>query len=329
MRLETLIGAQICVGFPGTQASQRLIRHLRALQAQSIILFARNIQHPRQVSRLIRDLQRGLGWRLLVLIDHEGGRVVRFRRGLTMFPAAREAAQAGTPSAIERQGATEARELKPLGIAVNLAPCVDVAVPGSDPVIGDRSYGDAPRTVSRFAPARIRGLQRHGVAACAKHFPGLGAVRRDPHKMLPTIRLDRAAMERVHLVPFRSAIRAGVAMVMSSHVCYPRLGDPEGWPATFSRRLIHGWLRERLGFRGVIVSDDLLMGALRSFGTVGTCAVQAVAAGHDLLLICADLSAQVDAYKSLQCYYLKDIRRQKVLTASIRRIYALRARFLS
>jgi beta-N-acetylhexosaminidase len=323
MSLETLVGTRLAVGIPGTDATEELIHHLRRIHAHSLVVFDRNVTAPEQFVQLIQRLETTLERRLLVMVDHEGGRVIRFGAGVTRFPAAGRAGHDG-PVAVEEQGRVEAQELTRLRVQVNLAPCVDVVVPGVDPVIGDRSYGADPVLVSELAVARIRGLQSHGVAACAKHFPGLGAVPRDPHKTLPTISLDGLTMEATHLPPFRAAIDAEVAMIMSSHVCYPRLGDPAGLPATFSANLIRNLLRRQLGFSGLILTEDLMMGALRSFGTIGQAAVRATQAGHDLLLICDDLLAQQEAFSRLQSAYHEGLLDLQELEASASRIDQLR-----
>lgn len=326
--LEEAIGARLVVGCPGTAADDALCARLRRTHAQSFIVFERNAAAPEAFRRWLRRIEEGIGRRLLVLVDHEGGRVVRFRQGVTPFPPALTMGRQGGPAAVERQGATEAQELRRLGIQVNLAPCVDVISEGADPVIGDRSYGSATALVSACGVARLRGLQAHGVAACAKHFPGLGTVPRDPHKTLPTIPLDWPAMERDHLPPFQAAIAAGVAMVMSSHVCYPGLGEPAGLPATFSPRLIRGLLRERMGFGGLILTDDLEMGALRAFGSVAETAVRATEAGHDLLLICSDLAAAEEALARLRRAYATGQLSQAELEATGERVAAVRKKYL-
>ncbi|MDP3704073.1 MAG: beta-N-acetylhexosaminidase [Candidatus Omnitrophota bacterium] len=328
MSLDELIGARLAVGFPGTEATPELIAHLRAIHAQSLVVFTRNYQSPSQFRRLIQQLREGVGAPLLVMVDHEGGRVARFSNGVTPFPDAMTQGRTQGPDAIERQGAVEAQELRGLGVGVNLAPCVDVFVDGSDPVIGDRSYGTDPDLVGRLGAARIRGLQSHGVMACAKHFPGLGAVQRDPHKTLPTITLDWAAMDGVHLPPFRAAIASDVATVMSSHVCYPGLGDPPGLPAIFSSRLTRELLRSRLRFTGLLLTDDLEMGALRTFGSMGEIAVKATEAGHDLLLICADSSAQQEAFASLTQAYQHGRLPHQELEASVDLLMRYRKKFL-
>ncbi len=328
MTLDELIGARLVVGFQGTEATDALIAQLRALHAHSLILFERNFVSPEQLIAMLRRLEEALGRRLLVMVDHEGGRVIRFRRGVTQFPDALRLAQTKQPGDIERQGAIEAQELKRLGVRVNLVPCVDVLAEGCDPVIGDRSYGSDPARVSEFAIARIRGLQAQGVAACAKHFPGLGSVGRDPHKFLPTISLSQPTMETVHWPPFRAAIEAGVATIMSSHVCYPALGDPPGLPATFSPRLIREWLRHTMGFAGVILTDDLEMGALREFGGIGEAALHATEAGHDMLLICSDLAAAEEALSALRQAYQDGRLAHAELETSVERIGRLRKNFL-
>ena len=326
MALEELIGATLAVGFPGAEPSEALMACLRRTRAQSLVVFARNIASPEQLTRLLAQVQEAIGRRLIVMVDHEGGRWVRFSSGVTRFPAARAAAAARNPAAIEQQGALEARELRALGVQVNLAPCVDVVVEGSDPVIGERSYGAEPALVAQLAAARIRGLQANGAAACAKHFPGLGAVPRDPHQHLPTIPLDRSAMVP-HLAPFKAAISADVAMVMSSHVCYPGLGDSPGLPATFSPRLVHDLLRTELGFRGLALTDDLEMGALRTFGSLPEAAVKARRAGHDLLLVCSDLdAAEATAGLLYKSYSNKELSISE-LEISAKRVADFRKRF--
>ena len=328
MNLDELIGARLAVGIPGPDASDEVIERMRATRAQSLVVFSRNFTSPEQFTRLLRRLEETLQQRLLVMVDHEGGRIIRFANGVTRFPDAMTLGKTQGPDAVERQGCVEAEELRRLGVHVNLAPCVDVFVEGSDPVIGDRSYGPDPVQVSALAVARIRGLQSQGVAACAKHFPGLGAIQRDPHKTLPTISLDWAAMRAAHLLPFGAAIRAGVAMVMSSHVCYPALGDPPGLPATFSRSLIRTLLRETLRFSGPILTDDLEMGALRTFGSIGDACVRATEAGHDLLLSCSDLVAAHSALLTLRQAYQSGRLDQAELEASVNRLSTVRRKFL-
>ncbi len=327
MSLDELIGARLAVGIPGLEATEEVIRHLAAIRAQGLVVFSRNFTSPAQLTTLIQRLEGALGWQLLVMVDHEGGRIDRFPPGtLTHFPDAETAGNTQEPDQIQRQGEVEAEELKRLGIYMNLAPCVDVIVEGCDAVIGDRSYGRDPDRVSAYGVARVLGLQSRGVAACAKHFPGLGAVPRDPHKTLPTVTLDATPILTTHLPPFSAAIEAGVAAIMSSHVCYPGLGELPGVPATFSPRIMRGLLREQLGFQGVTLTDDLKMGAVGECGSIGEAAVRAAQAGHDLLLFCDDLAAQQEARSALREAYRSGRLDTKELEASAERLATLRAR---
>lgn len=301
--LEQLVGATLIVGLPGTRLTNEVTEHLRTIHAGGFIPFARNFESPEQFRALVRSFNDVCGRELLVMVDHEGGRVVRFSSGVTCFPDALTVGDTQSPDDVRRQGQIEAEELRALGVHVNLAPCVDVLVEGSDPVIGHRSYGHDAKRVAEFGVARIQGLQGNGVAACAKHFPGLGAVPKDPHKQLPTVTLDLESMRAVHLVPFVAAIHAGVASVMSSHVCYPKLDPTPAMPATFSKRLVHELLRSELGFQGLLLSDDLEMGALRELCPIGEAAVRAVEAGHDVLLICSDPALQRQVFEALCAAY--------------------------
>lgn len=303
MTREELVGATLVVGLPGTSLTNEVAQHLRAIHAGGFIPFARNFESPEQFRALVASLNEACGRELLMMVDHEGGRVVRFSGGVTAFPDALTVGASQSPAVVHRQGEIEAEELRALGVHVNLAPCVDVLVAGSDPVIGHRSYGHEAQRVADFGVARIQGLQSRGVAACAKHFPGLGAVPKDPHTQLPTVTLGWEAMRAVHLVPFIAAIRAGVTAIMSSHVCYPQLDPTPATPATFSKRLIRDLLRTELGFQGLILSDDLEMGALRELCSIGEAAVRAVEAGHDVLLVCADLQLQRQAFDTLCAAY--------------------------
>ena len=270
-------------GFEGTRASRGVVRLLRETDAAGILLLARNITSPAQVRALVHGLEDALGRRLIVSIDHEGGWVLRFTHGVTFFPGNAALGRIGDPALAEQAGAVMAREMGAMGVNLNLAPVLDVLGPGYNPGIGIRSYGRDPLLVGRMGAAFVRGQEGHGVAACAKHFPGKGAATIDAHVDLPVIKVSRRELEDIHLAPFRDAIRAGVASIMTSHVLMPAIDRKV--PATFSRRAVHDLLRKRLGYRGLIVSDDLCMGAVTKRMPLGTAAVEALGAGHDLLIV--------------------------------------------
>jgi beta-N-acetylhexosaminidase len=268
-----------------------------------LILYRINFENPRQLQRLITDLEEALGRRLLLAADHEGGRVIMFREGVTVFPDNLAAGEAGKIGYAGKQGEIEARELRRLGLDVNLGPVLDVLTDAYSPNIGIRSYGKDWRLVAEMGAARISAMQQHGLSACAKHFPGKGHAPVDAHLGLPVIPSTWKEMEETHLQPFIRALAAGVDLVMSSHPYYPQLDAGPGMIATFSRRIIYDYLRKELNFQGVIASDDLEMGAIKAICPIGEAGIAAAAAGHDLLLVCHDLQAQKEVfYKLLDAY---------------------------
>ena len=216
----------------------------------------------------------------------------RSKSGVTAFPGNAALGRARDPKLAYAVGRQMARELAPLGIRMNLAPVLDVATKDYNPGIGIRSFGADPALAGRLGAAFIRGMQDSGVSACAKHFPGKGAATVDAHIDLPTIKLPRAAFLRAHLPPFRAACAAGVDAVMTAHVRFPAF-DSE--PATFSAKIVRGLLRDRLGYDGLIISDDLCMGAITKRQPVAEAALKCLDAGHDVLMIAHDLSGMADA----------------------------------
>jgi beta-N-acetylhexosaminidase len=246
-------------------------------------------------------------------------------QGTTIFPDNLAVGTAGEEAFALRQGLIEARELRRLGVDLNLGPVLDVLTERYSPNIGIRSYGKDPALVARYGVARIRGMAQGGMAASAKHFPGKGHSPLDAHLRKPTIDSTWEEMQQGHLPPFVAAIRAGVDTIMTSHPVYPRL-DPSGVPATFSRPIVHDFLRGTLGFGGIIVSDDLEMGAIGETCPVGEATVRAAAAGHDLLLVCHKEPAQREAATALLDAYRSGARPRAELEAAAARVRALRER---
>lgn len=276
----------VAIGFDGPNPPPET-RALVDRGVRSIILFARNAGPREQVAATIEAIKATSEEPILVCVDQEGGRTVRFTDGFDPPTAMREVGPGG-PDAAAQVGERLALDLRPVGIDLDLAPVVDVDSNPANPVIGPRSFGRDPTLVARCGTALIRSLQRGGVAACAKHFPGHGDTDLDSHHDLPVLRHEMERLEAVELVPFRAAIEAGVAAIMTTHVVFEAL-DP-GVPATLSPAVIDGLLRGRMGFDGVVVSDDLEMAAIADLetldGDLGEAAVRSVLAGVDLLLCC-------------------------------------------
>jgi beta-N-acetylhexosaminidase len=319
-----LVGERLMIGLAGPTLRDQDVALFRDTAAGGLILYRRNFEDPAQLRALLGALEDALGRRLLIATDHEGGRIVMLGQGTTIFPDNLAVGTAGQEAYPYRQGVIEGRELRRLGIDVNLGPCLDVLTDRYSPNIGIRSYGKDPERVARYGVARIRGMAKSGLSACAKHFPGKGHSPLDAHLKLPTIDSTWADMRAIHLPPFAAAIEAGVECVMTSHPVYPNL-DPSGGPATFSRRLVHELLREELGFRGVIVSDDLEMGAVAETCPIAEAAVRAAAAGHDLLLVCHTAGAQREAARALADAYRAGALPGAALEEAVSRVRALRA----
>jgi beta-N-acetylhexosaminidase len=326
MSLETMVGRQLVVGLPGPDATDDDLRLLRDIHAGGLMLYRRNFETPERFVRLITRLEEGVGRRLLVTTDHEGGRIIMLNRSVTIFPDNLTAGTAGDEAMVARQGEIEGRELRRLGVDVSFGPCLDVLTERYSPNIGIRSYGKDPHLVARYGSARIRGMQAAGLSACAKHFPGKGHAPVDAHLALPVIDSDWGEMHAVHLVPFMAAMEAGVDCIMTSHPLYPNLDPADRTPATFSPLIVEGYLRGQVGYRGVIVSDDLEMGAISALCPTGEAAVRTAAAGHDLLLICHTAAAQRAAYRAVLAAYRDGTLPLRALEGSMARLDVLDAK---
>ncbi|NDY41682.1 beta-N-acetylhexosaminidase [Dissulfurirhabdus thermomarina] len=282
-------GAVVMAGLPGPELDTATRELIRRGGVGHFILFARNAVSPGQVRDLVLALEdecRSAGLPPpLVAVDQEGGPVQRLAP--PAWPALVSAAEVGASpdpaAASAAQGMAAAEVLRPAGIRLNLAPVLDLAPAGVEGVLAGRTYGDDPAAVARAGAAYVRALQAAGVGATAKHFPGIGRVGGDPHEVRPRVEAP-AEVLRAEMLPFRAAVAAGVAAVMTSHVVYPAL-DPDR-PATFSERIARGLLREELGFEGLLLTDDLEMGGVLGYEDVGEAGLSALAAGHDLLLVC-------------------------------------------
>ncbi len=323
MTFGELVGQKLVLGIEGTKALPETVRLFEKTHAGGIILFQRNFESPGALLRLVSELESRLKRRLLVFLDHEGGRVIRFKEGATFFPDAYALGVSGDRDLARRQGEIEAGELRALGVDVNLAPVLDVLSNTWNPAIGTRSYGKDAELVARMGKARIEGMQSKGLSACAKHYPGLGEAERDPHIELPTVRRSLKQMKETHLLPFLKAFEVPVDCVMSSHVVYPEI-DPK--PATFSRRIIHDFLRSEFGYPGLLLTDDMIMGAVSKTVPLREAAPLAVTAGHDLLLICSDSKSQLEAFDSMVRASKKKELKTSELEESAERITSLRGR---
>lgn len=275
------------MGFGGSSVPRELRALAQELDLGGVILFARNIEAPEQVAELTHDIQTlAREWPPWVSIDQEGGRVARLQSPFTEWPPMMTLGRGGGESLAGRFAQALAAELTAVGISLDFAPVLDVHTNPTNPVIGDRALSADAEQVARLGSVIIRTLQVNGVAACGKHFPGHGDTSTDSHVELPIIEHPPDRLRAVELVPFRAAIESGVASMMTAHVLIPAL-DPEQ-PATLARAVVHDLLRTELGYDGLVVTDDLEMGAIRNRHSVEDAAVRAIRAGCDLILLCGD-----------------------------------------
>ncbi len=288
--IRRLASRCILQGFDGMVPPPELIREARAGALGGVVIFRRNVDTPAQVHDLLRELvsQSPPDAVPLCAVDQEGGRVVRIREPLTVLPPAAALGALDDPEFTRCAGHLVGLELRALGFTVNFAPVLDVNTNPASPVIGDRAFGPTAAQVVRHGLAFARGLRAGGVFPCAKHFPGHGDAAVDSHLGLPIVSHDEGRLREVELEPFAAWARTALGPVMSAHVVYPAL-DP-ATPATASRRILTGLLREQLHFNGVIFTDDLEMGAIVGLGGAAAFAVDILRAGADGLLVCRSLA---------------------------------------
>jgi beta-N-acetylhexosaminidase len=288
MSVAALARSIIAVGFEGATSGTAPLAELRAFGPGAVMLFGRNTGPAAALRELVADLRAIDDLPPLIAVDQEGGRVARIGDPVAQLPAAMAISAAGDTGACEQLGLLLGRDLARIGISVDFAPVADCALEAANTVIGARAFGDDPLAVGRFAGAFARGLERGGVAATLKHFPGHGSTAVDSHLALPHVTLSEAALRARDLVPFAAAISGDAAqLVMAAHVVVEALDAQR--PASLSPRVLTTLLRVELGFEGVACTDCLQMDAIaRDPGTI-TGAVAALAAGADLLLISQSL----------------------------------------
>jgi beta-N-acetylhexosaminidase len=297
--LRRHVGRLAIVGFSGYSVPAEL-RHLIAdFDLGGVIYFARNVLEPAQVAELSRETASlAREWPFWISVDQEGGRVARLRAPFTEWPPAATLGRSGDAALAARFARALATELRAVGINLDYAPVLDVHTNPANPVIGDRALSARAEDAARLGEAVIRAMQDAGVAACGKHFPGHGDTTVDSHEALPILEHDRRRLEAVEFVPFRRAIAADVAMIMTAHVLMPAVDERH--LASFSPVVVQQILKETLGYRGVVVSDDLGMKAVSAETPLPEAAVLAVQAGCDALLLCnSTTDAQVEALEAL------------------------------
>ena len=288
MTLQEKLGQRLAAGFQGLEPPKEFLRLIKEYKVGNIILFRRNIQDGPQLKKLCATLRKVVeeetGVTPFITIDQEGGVVTRLPESEVNIPGAMAVAATGNPRNAYDMGLLTAQELRSYGVDFDLAPVMDINCNPDNPVIGVRSYGDTPERVAEYGSQMVRGLLDGGVYCSLKHFPGHGDTAVDSHLGLPCIDRSFDELMQRELKPFIAGIEAGAPAVMTTHILFPQI-EPEHIPATMSRRIMTGLLREKLGFGGIIISDCMEMDAIKKFyGTVNG-VLAAMKAGVDLVFV--------------------------------------------
>lgn len=288
LTLREQLGQRIAVGFPGTELTEEFLSFLAEYKIGNVILFKRNIESTEQIRKLTGELQKAIcsntGYPAFIMIDQEGGPIVRLPQEAVNAPGAMALAATGDPQNAYLAGQLTGRQLAAVGVNFDLAPVLDVNCNPDNPVIGVRSYGDTPEQAATYGLAMMRGLSSQKVISCAKHFPGHGDTREDSHLSLPVVDKTEEELWRMELAPFGQAVAAGMPAIMTSHVVYPAL-EPDRVPATMSKAIITDLLRGRLGYRGLVVSDSMEMAAIHKYYGTPEGVTAAFRAGLDIVLV--------------------------------------------
>ena len=296
-RMKDSVGQLLIVGFDGTELTLRLRSLLTRLQPAGVILFARNIKSAEQTWRLLRDCQKCVSTPLFSCIDLEGGSVDRFRDALGAAPSAADVFATGDSRLFRKHGQLIGENCRALGFNVDFAPVLDLAFDASRTVMSSRAVSANPRETASYGRQFLAGLRASKVWGCGKHFPGLGEGQLDSHHKLPVIHKPLKKLWAEDLFPYR-ALRAQLPMVMVSHAAYPGVTH-DRTPASISRIWITDILRKRIGYRNLVLSDDLEMGAVLSVASVGEAAVEHIRAGGHLCLLCHREDYIAQAYDEL------------------------------
>ena len=331
LSLERKVGQLMSVAFHGPKITSPLEAMIRDRGIGGVILYSENFSDAASLAKLVADLERiardARSLPLFFEIDQEGGPVVRIGRGATILPGQMALAATADPErSVRTAAAISASELRALGVNWTFAPVADVNDEPTNPIIGNRSFSSDPARVSALVTAAVQTYAAAGFFCCAKHFPGHGSTTTDSHTGLPKIEADRATLDRVELPPFRAAIAAGVPAIMSAHIVVPALDPSPDLPVTLSRPVLTDLVRNTLGFQGLLVTDDLEMGALKSIGEAQA-GLRAIQAGADFLLFRFDESAQLEGHRLITEAVRSGSISSARLDESVRRIVEAKRRF--
>ncbi|MEK5477662.1 beta-N-acetylhexosaminidase [Paenibacillus sp. FSL R5-0407] len=322
------IGQLVLVGMEGTAPDEHTRKLIETYRVGGFIFYKDNIENSDQALSLINRLKEDNSVNKLPLflgVDEEGGRVTRMPKEFAKIPTAASIGNTGDPKAAEDFYRVIGDELSGFGLNLDFAPVLDVNSNPDNPVIGDRSFGDTPETVSKMGLAAMGGLSGKGVIPVVKHFPGHGDTSVDSHLGLPVVNHDLQRLKELELVPFQDAIENGTDMVMVAHLLLPKL-DPDH-PSSFSKAVIHDLLREELGYKGVIITDDMTMGAITENYSIEQAAVEFITAGGNIVLVGHDYDKEEAVIRAITKAVEQGIISETMLDERVGTILKLKAKY--
>jgi beta-N-acetylhexosaminidase len=324
--LTLAVGQLLIIGFDGTEMSPRLASLLARIQPAGVILFARNIVGAEQTHTLLRECQKCVSTPLFTCVDLEGGTVDRFRNVLGPAPSPAAVFATGNRSLFRKHGRIIGANCRALGFNVDFAPALDLAFEASRSVMSSRAVSADPKQVIAYAREFLRGLGDSEVLGCGKHFPGLGEANLDTHHELPSVDKAFKKMWEQDLIPYRT-LRRELPFVMVSHAAFPLI-TKEQTPASLSKKWITDILRKKIGYRGLICSDDLEMGGVLAAGPIEQAAIGHIRAGGDLALICHQEDFVLRAHEAMTREAERDRRFAQRVEESARRVLAYKTKWL-
>ena len=316
------IGQLLILGFDGTEISPRLSALLNKIQPGGVILFARNLVSAQQTHRLLKDCQASVASPLFTCVDMEGGTVDRFRRVIGPSPSAADVFVTANRKLFRLHGKIIGNSCRSLGFNTDFAPVVDLAFEASRQVMNSRAVSADPKKVALYAREFLHGLRQSCVIGAIKHFPGLGNANLDTHRELPSVDQTWKKLWLEDLAPYR-ALRHDAPMVLISHAAYPAV-TRDRTPASLSKKWITDILRKKIGYRGLVVSDDLEMGGVLKAAPIERATVEHIRAGGDLCLICHIEEHVVRSYEALVEEAERDSRFRQRAEDSCKRILAFK-----
>ena len=309
MNIKQKIGQRIGIGFSGTKISDEFKRLVKEYKIGNAILFRDNLESASQTRQLCKEIheliQEETGYPAFIAVDQEGGPVTRLPQDMVNVPGAMALAASGKIENVQLAAEITAEEIRRIGANLNLAPVLDINCNRDNPVIGNRSFAASAQDVSHYSSALIKAYAQKGLLCCAKHFPGHGDTAIDSHLDLPMVDLSLDELLKRELAPFIAAIEAGIPAIMTTHILFPQIED-ERLPATMSKKILTGLLRERFGFKGLIISDGMEMKAIKDYYGVPKGCVLALTAGVDIVYICHESPDMEASIKEINAAYANE-----------------------